>query len=92
VDRRLAVPQRLAEDDGELAEADLVPETDGARRVDTASVEEGAVGRPQIVYDPSLVREANFGVTPGNRRIVDEDVRRFVPADDDRLLLEVVGL
>ena len=52
---------------------------------DATAVHERSVARPEIPHRNAVVRVNQFGVTSRYRGIVDGQVRRYRPADDDRL-------
>src|SRR5438034_629137 len=67
--------------EGDLAEGDDVV-LRRLRLVDAGAVQEGAVGGAEVLDADPVLRQGDLGVAPRDRGVVDGDVARDRPADD----------
>ena len=93
--RRGEVRQLSLEEDGELAEGDLVARPERLRRRHPLPVEEGPVGRAEVAHRPDVALVPDLGLLARHREIVDTDVHVFAasdPNDRARGLVDSNGL
>src|SRR5207247_2268436 len=92
VEKRRRLGRHVVEEDGKLAEGDLVAALERCHAGKPPPVEKRAVPRAEIPDEPLLVLETNLGLVAGNSDVVDDDFQPHLATDPDDRVLNVVDV
>ena len=81
VERGRRLGRHVVEEEGELAEGDLVTALERCRAPEAPPVEKGAVARLEVANEPQRVLETDLGLVAGDSDVVDDDLQPHLAPD-----------